>query len=241
MVSYSVIIPAYNEEEWLPTTLDSVRRAMQAIDAPGEVIVVDNNSDDGTARVAEEGGARVVFEPVNQISRARNAGARAARGRYLIFVDADTQPAPELLETALRNLSEDRCCGGGGLLAPDKALPWPARVFLKCLNLFFIALCVAPGCFVYCRRDAFEEVGGFSEDLYALEELFLSRRLRAWGRKRGLRFRVIADPPVVTSVRKLEWFSPLRLALVFLVLGLFPFALRYRSLCWFWYKKPGKK
>ncbi len=78
----------------LPATLDALQKAMKAIDMAGEMIVADNNSRDRTPEIAREHGAIVVFEPINQISRARNAGAKAARGRYLIFLDADTIISP---------------------------------------------------------------------------------------------------------------------------------------------------
>jgi len=119
---YSVVIPAYNEEEWLPNTLAVLKETMDSLDTPGEVIVVDNNSTDKTAQIAEGHGARVVFEPVNQISRARNVGARVADGRYLVFLDADTLLSPELLQTALDNLAGGHCCGGGTMVAFDKPL-----------------------------------------------------------------------------------------------------------------------
>ncbi len=76
-VSYSVIIPAFNEQKWLPETLDALQNAMRGIVMPGEIIVADNNSGDKTPEIAIQYGANVVFEPVNQISRARNTGARA--------------------------------------------------------------------------------------------------------------------------------------------------------------------
>ena len=72
---YSVIIPAYNEEHWLAIILPALKKSMAAVDMQGEVIVVDNNSSDGTARVAEEQGVNVIFKLINQISRTRNAGA----------------------------------------------------------------------------------------------------------------------------------------------------------------------
>ena len=73
-VIYSVIIPAYNEAVWLAKSLPALSAAMAKSDAIGEVIVVDNNSSDRTAEVAREHGARVVFEPHNQISRAATRG-----------------------------------------------------------------------------------------------------------------------------------------------------------------------
>jgi len=81
---YSIIIPAYNEAQQLPLTLPAIREAMSALDARGELIVVDNNSTDATAQVAERHGAAVVFEPINMISKARNAGAKAAKSSVLI-------------------------------------------------------------------------------------------------------------------------------------------------------------
>ena len=77
----SVIIPAWNEEQLLPACLESVRMAFAARpDLRPEVIVVDNNSTDGTAALANAAGARVVFEAKNQIARARNTGAAVATG-----------------------------------------------------------------------------------------------------------------------------------------------------------------
>ena len=80
MERFSVIIPAYNEEKYLPAALSAVNKAIETAPMVGEVVVVDNNSTDRTAAIAAELGARVVFEPVNQISRSRNAGAKAAGG-----------------------------------------------------------------------------------------------------------------------------------------------------------------
>src|SRR5262245_7900666 len=117
-MDYSVIIPAYNEEKFLPDTLTSIREAMAQMSLRSELIVVDNNSTDSTASVAAKGGARVVFEPHNQISVARNAGAREAQGQYLLFVDADTRISAELLQSALKVLNAG-AVGGGALIQFD--------------------------------------------------------------------------------------------------------------------------
>ncbi|HEX4644727.1 MAG TPA: glycosyltransferase [Verrucomicrobiae bacterium] len=100
----SVVVPAFNEEKLLAETLRRIRASLEAFNRlgwPGELIVCDNNSTDHTAELARSAGATVVFEPVNQIARARNKGAEAASGDWLIFVDADSHPTPELfLEVA---------------------------------------------------------------------------------------------------------------------------------------------
>ena len=235
---YSVVIPAYNEEDWLPNTLAVLKETMDSLDERGEVIVVDNNSTDKTTQIAEEYGARVVFEPINQISRARNAGARVARGRYLVFLDADTLLPPELLQTALDNLAGGECCGGGTMVGFDKPLGPAVRPFVRFWNWYSVNFVVAAGCFIYCLQEGFEATGGFSEKVYASEEIWLSRQLKSWGKKQGLTFRIITGNPILTSSRKLEWFN---LAQLLLMLMISPIAIRFRSMCWAWYRRPGKK
>ena len=236
-IIYSVIIPAYNEAAWLPDTLSFLNRSMASFSIPGEVIVVDNNSTDRTAKIAREWGARVIFEPFNQISRARNVGGRIAKGEYLIFLDADTFLSRNLLKIALNNLSKGRCCGGGARVSFHEAVPKFVRGALGFWNRCSKAFGVAAGCFVYCLRQGFEDVGGFSEQVYASEEIWFSRELKSWGKKRGMQFHVIADPPILTSNRKLQWFSLPQMILI-LFICLFPFIFRSRSLCAFWYRRP---
>jgi glycosyltransferase involved in cell wall biosynthesis len=237
-VDYSIIIPAYNETEWLPATLAALQRAMAPLPLRGEIIVVDNNSSDGTATLASEAGARVVFEPVNQISRARNAGAREAQGRYLIFVDADTQIPPPLLARALDNLQGGRCVGGGAKVSFDVPLTAAARAGLALWNGISARMKLAAGCFVYCRREAYAAAGGFSEAVYASEEIWISRALRRWGRRQGMAFCVIDEPTAHSSGRKMAWFSTWQQAGLLLLMLLFPFFVRFKRLCGFWYKRP---
>ena len=115
-MDYSIIIPAYNETDNCPR-LYQRHASMAASNLQGECIVVDNNSTDTTAETAQLHGADlVVFEPINQIARARNTGAHASRGRYLIFIDADTRIEPSLLLHALHQLSAGQCVGGGAVV-----------------------------------------------------------------------------------------------------------------------------
>ncbi|NOQ78330.1 MAG: glycosyltransferase, partial [Gammaproteobacteria bacterium] len=103
--SISVIIPAYNEEEFIEKTLKSVFSCVSEYVGHVEIIVVDNNSKDNTGEIAASMGAKVVFEPKNQIARARNAGAEQAMGDYLVFVDADTLLEGDILDKVSDNLS----------------------------------------------------------------------------------------------------------------------------------------
>ncbi len=237
-IDYSIIIPAYNEQPYLPATLAAIATARATITLQGEVIVVDNNSHDDTARIARAAGAEVVFEPINQISRARNAGAHRAKGRYLIFIDADTLVSAELMQTALDNLVQRECVGGGAVVAADKPMPPAMRCLLAAWNWAGKTCKLAAGCFIYCRADAFHAVNGFSEHVYASEELWFSRAIKRWGREQAMAFIMLTNNPVVSSTRKVDWYSSWKIMGWFVLLILLPVAVRFRCLCSPWYERP---
>ncbi len=240
MIAYSVIIPAFNEEAFLPATLAYLKESMSRIEEQGELIVVDNNSSDKTAEIARENGAQVIFEAVNQISKARNTGARVAKGRYLIFLDADTMLSGILIRTALDNLQSGSCCGGGARVCLDREVPWLAQLVLDFWNRISKKLHLAAGCFIYCLQEGFDAVNGFSEAVYASEEIWLSRDMRAWGKKNNMDFCIIEDNPIITSMRKLDWYTPGKLILYSLPILIFPPLLRVQYFCGPWYQRPDK-
>lgn len=206
----SVVVPAYNEEKLLAATLAGIDEALGAARERGwesELIVCDNNSTDRTAEIARAAGASVVFEPVNQISRARNAGARAAGGEWLLFVDADSLPSKALLGEAIDAMASGRCLAGGSTVAlPDVADPG-VRLMLGAWNAFSRFGRWAAGAFLFCRTEVFREVGGFSEARFASEEIELFRRLKPLGRRRGLSMVILHRYPLHTSGRKLVLYS----------------------------------
>ena len=85
----SFVIPCLNESEGIAAVVDEARRALDALGVAGEVVVVDNASDDDSAALASAAGARVVFEPQRGYGSAYLAGFAAASGRYLVLTDAD--------------------------------------------------------------------------------------------------------------------------------------------------------
>jgi len=236
-MEYSVIIPAFNEEKLLPATLAALHEAMKVTNRPGQIIVVDNNSSDATAEIAKARGALVVFEPKNQISRARNAGAAAATGSFLVFVDADSLVSAGLLESALSKLDGGRCCGGGSTVQFDETNE-KAEIILKFWTYASIRFSLTAGSFMFCLREGFEAVGGFSDSVYAGEELWFGRSLKRWGTKRNMVFTILTETPVITSVRKFHWYPAWRLWLQVLILVLFPWATRFPALCRYWYRRP---
>ena len=198
MVSF--VVPAWNEEVLLGRTLKSIFAAGQALNVPFEVVVADDASTDRTAEIARENGARVVSINRRQIAASRNAGARAAQGDLLIFVDADTLVTPGVIRAAI-DAVRSGAVGGGCAVNFDGWVPGYARRLLPIFIRIYRAAGLAAGCFLFCTRRAFDAVGGFDEKVYASEECWMS-----WALKRQGRF-VLLRESVMTSGRKLRTYS----------------------------------
>jgi len=208
-VKISIIIPAFNEERLLADSLREVHRAMPAFTGRGwstEIIVCDNNSTDRTAAIAREAGAIVVFEPVNQISRARNAGASAATGDWLVFIDADSRPSPELFHDVAGQIAGGRCLAGGSTVRLD-ADHGAGRFITLIWNLISRSARALAGSFIFIEARVFQEVGGFSNELFAGEEIELTARLKRLKQKDGRRIVILHRHPLLTSARKLHLYS----------------------------------
>src|ERR1700737_4173202 len=119
-VVLSFVVPAYNEELELPATINANQNA--AKDRQYEIIVVDDGSTDATAKIAWDAGAKVISINRRQIAAARNAGAHAANGEILFFVDGDTRINEKHVNGAIAALDEG-CSGGGARIIVDGATP----------------------------------------------------------------------------------------------------------------------
>ena len=211
----SFIVPAHNEELWLGRCLASIRTTMEKIAEPYEVIVVDDASTDATQRIAEQMGARTLRVEHRKISAVRNTGARVARGEVFVFVDADTQVNERAVSAALAALRAG-AVGGGSLIDLEGPTPLWARIILFFAVPVARLLRWACGCFVFCTREAWVATGGFSESLYAGEDLAFVQALKKVGR-----FAVL-KPKVVSSGRKLDVVGPwdvIKLALTIAIRG----------------------
>jgi glycosyltransferase involved in cell wall biosynthesis len=205
----SVVVPAFNEEAGLDATLRSIGAAMQAFDAAGwtsELIVCDNNSTDRTATIARAAGATVVFEPYNQIGRARNAGAAAATGRWLVFVDADSHPTAALFTDVAAAMRDPRCLAGGSTVTFASRHPL-VRVAGWYWNTLSRVMRWAAGSFIFVEAAAFRAVGGFDTRLYAAEEIDLFRRLKRLARGTGRTIVILHRHPLMTSDRRVHLYS----------------------------------
>ncbi len=178
-VEFSVVIPAFNEALYLEPTLKSVRRQ----DFPGhvELIVVDNNSSDDTPRIARAYADQVLHYADKQgAAAARQHGAERARGRNLVFLDADTLMSPNLLTEAARSLQAGYLGGCAPIEVQDDS--FGARWTEAVVNNWhrFIGPTFIP--YIYCTRDAFERAGGWDLDVTCAEEVRLQKRIRELGK-----------------------------------------------------------
>jgi len=171
-----------------------------------ELIVCDNNSTDRTAEIAREAGATIVFEPVNQIARARNRGASVATGDWLIFVDADSHPSPELFADVAKQIRSGKYFAGGATVRLDER-HFVAGCITRLWNLASRSRRLLAGSFIFIEAAVFREIGGFSHELFVAEELELSQRLKRLARQTGKQMVILHRHPLVTSARKMRLYT----------------------------------
>src|SRR5205814_7885046 len=169
-MKFSIIIPAHNEEEYLPRLLDSIEVARSNYSGGRdqiEVIVADNLSTDRTAEVAAARGARVVTVTKRRIAAARNGGARAASGELLCFIDADSAVHPRTFDTIDEAMKSGRYIWGvTGAVLERKSF---ALMVTYCVAIPLVLLTGLDTGLSVCRREDFETVGGYDEDRLYVE------------------------------------------------------------------------
>jgi len=210
-VKISIVVPAFNEEKLLGETLAQIKLASGAFAQIGwesELIVCDNNSNDRTAEIARSAGATFVFEPVNQISRARNSGAAAATGDWLVFVDADSRPSMELFADMAKEIRSGNCMAGGATICWDKQ-NFLTELMMPILNVGFRWRRFLHGPLIFIESATFRKLGGFSIETFAGEDWELGQRLQKLAKETGKRFVVLHRHPILTSARRLKEHSPL--------------------------------
>ena len=240
----SILIPAYNEEEWIGETLRSICESFAALEHSSyEIIVCDNHSTDRTSEIAKSKGAQVVFEPHNQIAKARNAAAKTAKGKLLIFMDADTLLNAQVLEQTIEHFESGKVGAGGAIpWMHTQGLPWHKKIFVwVCCWLWAkisIGFQFAAGSYLYCHREAWVEIGGFNEELYVSEEIDFSKKLKVWCKKRGLTLSIIPAPFIFTSSRKVWWYTPWQGIKQALRILFNPESMKKKDHCHIWYTRP---
>ena len=191
----SVVIPAHNEEEFLPATL----QALAAQEYPCyEVIVVANGCRDRTVEVAAGHCDRLIDLKARGLGPARNTGAAHARGELLLFLDADTLLPPLALAEIARRFTPRHAMGTLRGLPDSRKLSYRIIYFFKNL-IHKLHIHHGSSGVILCWKRHFEAVGGFNNELYLRENSDLMKKLRPYGR-----YKYVRTTSAVTSMRRYE-------------------------------------
>jgi glycosyltransferase involved in cell wall biosynthesis len=192
----TIIIPTFNESAYLPELLDALCKQTRQAD---EIIVADAGSTDGTVELAISRGAKVV--PGGMPAVGRNAGAREAKGDYLLFLDADVVPAPDFIARLLAGFEQKDYDIATCFISAIDEHPLD-RVICEGTNFYFWMIQPvsphAPGFCILSKRAKHEALGGFDETLTLSEDIDYARRA-----KRAGKFGIITSARIPVSMRRI--------------------------------------
>ena len=203
---FSIIIPAYNEQNYIAKCLKSVRSLKIPHRELLEVIVVNNASTDKTEEVAQAvfPEAKIIKEPKKGLTRAYNRGALEAKGEILIFVDADMILPPDHLEKLSREFFKDPKI----VALSGPCFYWDGGKFYEAVLFFTYLFLAMPAEIILNRwlnigasiitgnsavkKEAFDRVGGFNENIFYGLETEFGTRIRKLGKVR-FKHRLVAE------------------------------------------------
>jgi GT2 family glycosyltransferase len=206
-IDVSFIVPVRNDANGLERCLNSIAVAGAESKRTVDVIVVDNESIDGSGARAHALGARVI-RLQGRVARLRNLAATSARGDVLAFVDADHEIAPDWVTAAMARLEDESIAAIGAAYHPPASANWVQRAYdlLRDHQPGFTRVAWLGSGNLAVRRRCFEAVGGFDETLETCEDVDFCQRLRRAG------FRVLAD----SRLRSTHYGDPSTLRRLFL-------------------------
>jgi glycosyltransferase involved in cell wall biosynthesis len=202
----SVIIPTYCEETTIDGCLKSV--ANQRFDYGIECIVVDSHSPDATREVAKRTADKVLDLTIRGVGRARNEGAKIAKGNILLFLDADTFLASNFVSEIYRAFSDSAVVCVSGILRTLEKLEPLDRLFAVSHYGFTNKLAsisahlgfpMFPSVCCSARKSVFLQAGGFREDIACAEDISFSRTMGKFGK-----CKVNSKAEAYTSVRRIS-------------------------------------
>lgn len=184
-MTISVVIPAYNEEKYLPQTLASLKKLQRT---PNEIIVVNASSTDKTEDIAIRAGAKVITEKKSTIGYSRQMGLKAAKGDVVAFTDSDAIVPPDWLTRIEQEIQKPGVVGVfGGFRVPDG--PWWYKIYINylqpSLNVFYFSLLKIPmatGQNMAFYKEKALAVGGFPQEFRIAEDIEIARRLMRAGK-----------------------------------------------------------
>ena len=189
-IQFSIIIPAFDEEEYISESIRSVQKQQGDFDT--EIIVVNNASTDKTGQIARSLGVLVVDEPRKGVGQARKTGTEMARGEYVLHIDADTHlPEDYLLQVKKRFDNDPKLVCLGGQFYFYDASPWKNILrFFSHWGLWFFSRIVSLGTIgamgnnMTFKKNIYNKTSGFNGDLKYGEDMDMCRKLSRFGRIR---------------------------------------------------------
>ncbi len=205
----NIIIPTFNEENYLPLLLRSLRKQTFK---DFEIIVADNNSSDKTRIIAKKFGAKVVDGGMPAVGR--NNGAKKAKGDWLLFLDADVILPSDFLKEAMLEIEEKNFCIASCLVQPlsdkkvDKLLHSTVNLFIKLVQNISPH---ASGSCIFIKKEIHQLIGGFNEKMKLAEDHdYVSRA------SKEAKFGIIQNVLIPISVRRLNKDGRLNISLKYL-------------------------
>ena len=199
--TFTVVIPAHNEEDYVVRCINSVKRAASFYGGKVEIIVVCNRCTDNTAELARQNGARVLYNDERCIGSVRNTGIREAKGEVVVTIDCDNRMTKGTLQEIAYLMATGLFIGGGA----------PMRFDRNSFPLFFNDVLCKAGFNLtgrYCgifwaEKKTFLEIGGFSEKK-AMEDVATAGKLKKLGEMRGKKYTVLRRNYLINSTRKFD-------------------------------------
>lgn len=197
MPKISIIIPALNEEKTLPTLLESIKD-QEFTDY--EVIIADAGSTDKTLAIAKDYGARVIKGGMPAVGR--NAGAKEARSKWLLFLDADVFLSGKFLKLMIDEAEEREADAASCAAVPlsdkivDQMMHEVANAYIQMTQYFYPH---AGGFCILIKKSLHTKIGGYNESLKLAEDHEYISRAKKLGK-----FKILKRPKIYVSVRRFE-------------------------------------
>ena len=199
--SMTVVIPAHNEEKYVARCISSVRAAEKVYGGKVEIIVVCNRCTDNTARIAENCGAKVLYNEERCIGSVRNTGISAAEGEIVVTIDCDNRMTKGTLKEIAVLMSTGKYIGGGSPIRFER-YSFPLRCNDDLCRIGFNVTGLHCGIF-WAEKKTFLAVEGFSE-IKAMEDVDTARKLKLYGKIFGKKYTTLRRNFMINSTRKFD-------------------------------------
>jgi len=227
LTEISVIIPALNEGKRIEGCLKSLRKQSFK---DYEIIVADGKSTDNTVSIAKKYADKVISSKDRGVSEGRNRGEKIAKGKILLFVDADTILSPSMLLTISELITNKNIIGATAQIKPLEKSATIDKIGFKFYNFFVKLSLFIPtmtpqitGICLCIRKDVFDKIGGFNVNMKTCEDLDLCEKAKKYGK-----FLYLNDSFVKTSMRRMRKWSRLKFT-VYHTISLINYALFKRG------------